>query len=305
VEIAFVGLGRMGGGMTHRLLDAGHTVFGFARNNKDRTLLSQRGGTPATSLEELLGKLGEKPRVVWSMVPAGAATDGVVETAGRMLAEGDIVVDGGNSNFRDGQARAKRLAERGIHFVDAGTSGGVWGYDIGYCLMVGGHDDAIKRIAPVLTTLAPPDGWLHCGPVGAGHFVKMVHNGIEYGLMQSYAEGFEILEHSEFDLDQHAISALWGRGSVVRSWLLELLTNALAEDPGLDKIEGYVDDSGEGRWTIIEAINEAVPAPVIALSLMMRQRSRQTESYAAKINAALRNQFGGHAVKAAPDPGAK
>jgi 6-phosphogluconate dehydrogenase len=299
MEIGFVGLGRMGGGMTHRLLDNGHRVVGFARNQGDRDVLEERGGTGAESLEQLVSLLQERPRVVWSMVPAGTVTDDVVFGAADLLEEDDIVVDGGNTNFRDDQRRAKALAERGIQYVDAGTSGGVWGYDVGYCLMVGGPDPAVDRLAPVLTDLAPPDGWLHCGPVGSGHFVKMIHNGIEYGLMQAYAEGFEILEKSEFELDQAAIAELWGRGSVVRSWLLELLARALRDDAGLERIQGWVDDSGEGRWTVMEAINEAVPAPVIALSLMMRQRSRQDESYAAKINAALRNQFGGHAVKAA------
>jgi 6-phosphogluconate dehydrogenase len=299
MEIAFVGLGRMGGGMTHRLLDDGHMAFGYARTQADLDTLEQRGGKGAHSLEELVGMMTEKPRVVWSMVPAGQPTEETIFGVAEHLEAGDIVVDGGNTNFRDDQRRAKALAEKGIEFIDAGTSGGVWGYDVGYCLMVGGSDAAVERLAPVLTTLAPPDGWLHCGPVGSGHFVKMIHNGIEYGLMQAYAEGFEILEKSEFELDQAAIAELWGRGSVVRSWLLELLARALRDDPGLERIQGYVDDSGEGRWTVMEAINEAVPAPVIALSLMLRQRSRQEQSYSAKVNAALRNQFGGHAVKAA------
>jgi 6-phosphogluconate dehydrogenase len=299
MEIAFVGLGRMGGGMTHRLLDGGHRVCGYARNEKDRATLTERGGFAPGSLEELVDRLEERPRVVWSMVPAGAPTDQVIDTVSARFDEGDIIVDGGNSNFRDGQARARFLAERGVDFVDAGTSGGVWGYDVGYCLMVGGPDRAIERIAPALTTLAPPDGWLHCGPNGAGHFVKMVHNGIEYGLMEAYAEGFEIMQASEFDLDQEAIAKLWDKGSVVRSWLLQLLARAFEQDPNLEHIRGWVDDSGEGRWTVQEAINENVPAPIIALSLMMRQRSRQDESYAAKVNAALRNQFGGHAVREA------
>jgi 6-phosphogluconate dehydrogenase len=289
----------MGGGMTHRLLDGGHRVCGYARNEKDRATLTARGGFAPGSLEELVDRLEERPRVVWSMVPAGAPTDQVIDTVSARFDEGDIIVDGGNSNFRDGQARAKFLAERGVDFVDAGTSGGVWGYDVGYCLMVGGPDRAIERIAPALTTLAPPDGWLHCGPNGAGHFVKMVHNGIEYGLMEAYAEGFEIMQASEFDLDQEAIAKLWDKGSVVRSWLLQLLARAFEQDPNLEHIRGWVDDSGEGRWTVQEAINENVPAPIIALSLMMRQRSRQDESYAAKVNAALRNQFGGHAVREA------
>jgi 6-phosphogluconate dehydrogenase len=239
------------------------------------------------------------------MVPAGEATESVVEAAERLLDPADILVDGGNSNFRDSQARAARLARRSIDFVDAGTSGGVWGYEVGYCLMLGGADRAVERLVPALADLAPPKGWLHCGPNGAGHFVKMVHNGIEYGLMEAYAEGFEIFEHSEFELDQRAIADLWGHGSVIRSWLLELLVAAFAEDEGLQSIADWVDDSGEGRWTVMEAIQEAVPVPVIALSLMMRQRSRQRESYAAKVNAALRKQFGGHAVRALTQEAAK
>ena len=299
MEIAFVGLGRMGGGMTHRLLDGGHVVHGFDQGAPARETLAGHGGRPSESLAALVAALSETPRVVWVMVPAGEITDSVIAELAGLLAPGDVIVDGGNSNFRDGKRAGAELAERGIEFVDAGTSGGVWGYDVGYCLMVGGSDAAIARLAPVLDTLAPPDGWLHTGPVGAGHFVKMVHNGIEYGLMQAYAEGFEILRESEYELDQAAIAELWGRGSVVRSWLLELLANALREDPGLEGIKGYVEDSGEGRWTIMESISESVPAPVIYLSLALRQRSRQDQSYAAKVNAALRNQFGGHAVKQA------
>jgi len=299
MEIAFVGLGRMGGGMTHRLLDAGHVVHGFDRGAEARETLAGHGGRASEALADLVAALAETPRVVWVMVPAGEITDAVITDLGGLLSAGDVIVDGGNSNFRDGQRRAAALAERGIEFVDAGTSGGVWGYDVGYCLMVGGSEAAIARLAPALDTLAPPDGWLHTGPVGAGHFTKMVHNGIEYGLMQAYAEGFEILRASEFELDEAAIAELWGRGSVVRSWLLELLANALREDPGLEHIDGYVEDSGEGRWTIIESIAESVPAPVIYLSLALRQRSRQDQSYAAKVNAALRKQFGGHAVKPA------
>jgi 6-phosphogluconate dehydrogenase len=305
MEIGFVGLGRMGGGMARRLLDAGHRVVGYSPSAEDRARFAGFGGTAASSVEELVTLLAERPRAAWAMVPAGEATESVVEAAERLLEAGDILVDGGNSYFRDGQARAARLARRGIDFVDAGTSGGIWGYEVGYCLMVGGPDRAVQRLAPALTDLAPPDGWLQCGPNGAGHFVKMVHNGIEYGLMEAYAEGFEILEHSEFELDQRAIADLWGHGSVIRSWLLELLVTAFAEDEGLRSIADWVDDSGEGRWTVMEAIEEAVPAPVIALSLMMRQRSRQRESYAAKVNAALRKEFGGHAVRALEQEAAK
>jgi 6-phosphogluconate dehydrogenase len=299
MKIAFVGLGRMGAGMTHRLLDAGHEVHAWNRSEGPRETLAGQGGKPAATLEELVANLGDGRRAVWVMVPSGDVTEQTIEHVAGLLREGDILIDGGNSRFTDGKRRSASLAERGIVFVDAGTSGGVWGYEVGYCLMVGGPDDAIAHLAPVLKDLAPPDGWLHCGPAGAGHFVKMVHNGIEYGLMQAYAEGFEIMHASEYELDEGAIAKLWQQGSVVRSWLLELLGLAFDADPGLEGIRGYVDDSGEGRWTVEESIRTAVPAPVIALSLMMRQRSRQDDSYAAKVNAALRQQFGGHAVKEA------
>ena len=258
-----------------------------------------QGGKPAETLAALVENLGEGRRAVWVMVPSGDVTEETIDELAGLLSEGDILIDGGNSRFTDGKRRSAALAERGIVFVDAGTSGGVWGYQVGYCLMVGGPDDAIAHLAPALKDLAPPDGWLHCGPAGAGHFVKMVHNGIEYGLMQAYAEGFEIMHASEYDLDEGAIAKLWQQGSVVRSWLLELLGLAFDADPGLTGIRGYVEDSGEGRWTVEESIRTAVPAPVIALSLMMRQRSRQDDSYAAKVNAALRQQFGGHAVQKA------
>ena len=297
MKIAFVGLGRMGAGMTHRLLDAGHEVHAWNRSEGPRATLASQGGRPAESLEELVANLGEGRRAVWVMVPSGDVTEQTIEHVAGLLREGDILIDGGNSRFTDGKRRSASLAERGIVFVDAGTSGGVWGYQVGYCLMVGGPDEAIAHLAPVLKDLAPPDGWLHCGPAGAGHFVKMVHNGIEYGLMQAYAEGFEIMHASEYELDEGAIAKLWMQGSVVRSWLLELLGLAFDADPGLEAIRGYVEDSGEGRWTVEQAIDTAVPAPVIALSLMLRQRSRQDDSYSAKVNAALRQQFGGHAVK--------
>ena len=298
MKIAFVGLGRMGAGMTHRLLDAGHDVHAWNRSEGPRATLSAQGGHPAESLEELVANLGEGRRAVWVMVPSGDVTEQTIDHLAGLLREGDILIDGGNSRFTDGKRRSAALAERGIVFVDAGTSGGVWGYQVGYCLMVGGPDEAIAHLAPALTDLAPPDnGWLHCGPAGAGHFVKMVHNGIEYGLMQAYAEGFEIMHASEYELDEGAIAKLWMQGSVVRSWLLELLGLAFDADPGLAGIRGYVEDSGEGRWTVEQAIDTAVPAPVIALSLMLRQRSRQDDSYSAKVNAALRQQFGGHAVK--------
>jgi 6-phosphogluconate dehydrogenase len=281
-----VGLGRMGGNMTKRLERDGHEVATYARS----------GGT-AVSLEELVGQL-EPRRAVWLMIPAGDPTEQAVKTLTGLLEPGDIIVDGGNSNFRDSQRRAALAREHRIGYVDAGVSGGIWGLENGYCLMVGGERDDIEQLEPAFRTLAPEDGYAHVGPSGAGHFVKMVHNGIEYGLMQAYAEGFEILKASEFELDLHEIAGIWRYGSVVRSWLLELLYGAFEQEGNeLEGIAGYVEDSGEGRWTIFEAINESVPAPVIASSLFARFASRQDESFGAKINAALRKQFGGHAVK--------
>jgi len=284
-----VGLGRMGANMTERLRKDGHEVETYARTAPERT---------TGSLVELASKL-DQPRVVWLMIPAGTPTEHAFQTLLPLLEDGDVVVDGGNSNFRDSQRRAEEAKRKGVFFLDTGVSGGVWGLTEGYCIMVGGEAEAFAHAEPIFKTLAPPDGYAHVGPSGAGHFTKMVHNGIEYGLMQAYAEGFEILQRSEFPIDLHEVAAIWRYGSVVRSWLLELLERALSEDPGLEKIRGYVEDSGEGRWTVLEAINESVPAGVIALSLFARFSSRQDESFAAKINAALRNQFGGHAVKAA------
>jgi 6-phosphogluconate dehydrogenase len=288
MKLGMVGLGRMGGNMTERLRRHDHTVETYARTAPERT---------ANSLVELAEKL-EQPRVIWLMIPAGAPTEHAVETLLPLLEDGDVLVDGGNSNFRDSQRRAANAKERGVFFLDAGVSGGVWGLEGGYCVMVGGEDEAFQCIEPALQSLTEEGGYAHVGASGAGHFVKMVHNGIEYGMMQSFAEGFEIMNASEFELDLRQLSALWQHGSVVRSWLLDLLERALAEDPGLEKIRGYVEDSGEGRWTVFEAINESVPAPAITLSLFARFSSRQDESFAAKVNAALRNQFGGHAVKA-------
>ena len=302
MQVAFVGLGRMGGNMARRLIDRGqHEVFGFARDPATIEEAERNGVATADSLEGLVGLFSGGPRVVWSMVPAGAATEETVSTLASLLEPGDVVVDGGNSNWKHSQERAARLGEQGIDFVESGTSGGVWGYDVGYCQMVGGDDAAIAVVAPLLETLSPPDGWLHVGPSGAGHFTKMVHNGIEYGLMQAYAEGFEILQASEFDLDEGAIAHLWNQGSVVRSWLLELLVHAYKDDPNMHEVQGWVEDSGEGRWTLLEAIEKAVPAPVLAMSLIMRFRSRQPDTYSGKVLASLRNQFGGHSVqKAAP-----
>jgi 6-phosphogluconate dehydrogenase len=306
MQLGMVGLGRMGGNMTKRLEAAGHEV---------KTFDTQVEAT-ASSLEELAQQL-DAPRSVWLMVPAGIV-DNVVSELAPHLEEGDTIVDGGNSYYVDDLRRAKELRERGLHYVDVGVSGGVWGRERGYCLMVGGDDEAVGRLVPVFETLAPgvdtagrtsgregdpaPEelGWLHCGANGAGHFVKMVHNGIEYGLMQAYAEGFEVMKaQPDFELDLHEIAGIWRYGSVVRSWLLELLHAAFEKEGSqLEKIHGYVEDSGEGRWTIAEAIAEDVPVPVISAALYARFASRQEESFAAKVTAALRNQFGGHAVKA-------
>jgi 6-phosphogluconate dehydrogenase len=299
MDIGIFGLGRMGANMALRLLADGHRVVASNRSPEPVTELAAHGAVPAYDLQELVGQL-TSPRVVWIMVPAGEPTEKMVHDLAELLAPGDVVVDGGNSNYKDSVRRAASLAERGLGFVDAGTSGGVWGRTEGYALMVGGTPESVAAVRPALETLAPaPDrGWGHVGPAGSGHFVKMVHNGIEYGLMQAYAEGFEILRaKQEFDLDLHQIAELWRYGSVVRSWLLDLTAAALEEDQDLSDLRGWVADSGEGRWTVAEAIDEDVPAPVITLALMMRFVSRQDESYAAKLLAAMRNQFGGHAVK--------
>jgi 6-phosphogluconate dehydrogenase len=282
-----IGLGRMGANMAERLRRGGHEVIGYDRNPD----VSDVG-----SLSELVKKL-TAPRAVWVMVPAGDPTEHTVQELAGLLQEGDLIIDGGNSNFRDSMRRGADLENKGLHFMDAGTSGGIWGLEVGYCLMVGGSKEAIQRVEPALETLAPKDGYAHVGPAGAGHFTKMVHNGIEYAMLQAYAEGFEILDASEFDLDLHQVAALWNHGSVVRSWLLELAESAFAKDADLSEIHGYVEDSGEGRWTVFEAINENVPAPTIAASLFARFVSRQEDSFAMKVIAALRNEFGGHAVK--------
>jgi 6-phosphogluconate dehydrogenase len=297
MELAMIGLGKMGGNMTRRLVEGGHRVVGWSRTQSDVDAAAGHGADPAGSLEEAVSKLEQRPRVVWLMIPAGAPTESTIDTLIGLLDEGDIVVDGGNSNWRESRAHGDKLAQHGLRFVDCGTSGGIWGYEVGYNLMVGGEDGAVDVVAPAFETLAPPDGWKHMGPVGSGHFVKMVHNGIEYGLMQAYGEGFEILEKSEYDLDLPGIAHLWGQGSVVRSWLLELLARALAEDPGLESMKAWVEDSGEGRWTVQEAIEESVAAPTITLALMARFASRDPDSFALKAVAALRHQFGGHAVR--------
>ncbi|MGH7269124.1 MAG: phosphogluconate dehydrogenase (NAD(+)-dependent, decarboxylating) [Polyangiaceae bacterium] len=298
MKLGFVGLGKMGANMVQRLLQGGHEIVAYARSEDSIREAESRGAAGARSLAELVGKL-PPPRVVWLMIPAGKPVDESVAELTGLLAPGDVIVDGGNSRFSDSARRAEELAARGTGYLDAGTSGGVWGLKNGYCLMVGGAPEAVAQCEPIFKTLAPPEGYAHVGPAGAGHYVKMVHNGIEYGLMQAYAEGFEIMKTAPFHLDLHRIASIWGRGSVVRSWLLELLESALKDDSDLNAIKGWVEDSGEGRWTVQAAIDQDVPAPIITLSLQARFRSRQEQSYAAKILSALRNQFGGHAVKKA------
>jgi 6-phosphogluconate dehydrogenase len=297
MRIGFVGLGRMGANMVRRLLRDGHEVVAYNRTPEKTKEIAGEGATAAFSIAELVDNL-EKPRAVWIMVPAGDATEAQIEELLEHLEAGDTIIDGGNTNFHDDQRRQRDLAAKGINYVDAGTSGGVWGLQVGYCLMVGGEKEAVEPLEPIFKSLAPEGGYLHVGGPGAGHYVKMVHNGIEYGLMQAYAEGFEIMHASSYELDLAGISELWMQGSVVRSWLLELAGRAFrANGPDLEHLKGYVEDSGEGRWTVQEAIDHDVPAPVITLSLLTRFRSRQDDSYGAKVLAALRNEFGGHAVK--------
>ena len=297
MRIGFIGLGRMGANMVRRLVRDGHEIVVYNRTPEKTTEIATEGATPSYSIAELVSKL-EKPRAVWVMVPAGDATEAQIDELLEHLEPGDTIIDGGNTNFHDDVRRHAALAAKGIHYVDAGTSGGIWGLQVGYCLMVGGDPEAVTPLEPIFTSLAPKDGYLHIGGPGSGHYVKMVHNGIEYGLMQAYAEGFEIMHASDYDLDLAGISELWMQGSVVRSWLLELAGRAFrANGPGLDHLKGFVADSGEGRWTVQEAIDHDVPAPVITLSLLTRFRSRQDDSYGAKVLAALRNEFGGHAVK--------
>jgi 6-phosphogluconate dehydrogenase len=298
MEIGMIGLGRMGANMTQRLLDGGHRVV-VSDLNADAVASSQKAGAVgASSLADLVGKLTSK-RAIWMMVPSGDPVQSTIDQLVPLLQEGDIIIDGGNSNYHDSMRRAAALAAAGIDYVDAGTSGGIWGLKEGFCLMVGASDAAFAHIEPALRTLAPRDGYAHVGPSGAGHFTKMVHNGIEYGMMAAYGEGFELLAGSKFDLNLRQIATLWNHGSVVRSWLLELTEAAFARDPKLESIEGYVQDSGEGRWTVQEALDQDVPLPIITLSLMRRFGSRQPSSFSAKVQAALRNEFGGHAVKAA------
>jgi 6-phosphogluconate dehydrogenase len=296
VKLGIVGLGRMGGNMTVRLLRAGHEVVAFDPNADARMRAGQAGAAAALSLEELVGSL-EPPRIVWIMVPAGSVTHDTLSALAKLMSEGDVIIDGGNSNWKESIAHAEQLGEGGISFLDCGTSGGVWGLENGYCLMIGGDRSAYDRAEPIFRALAPAGGYAYTGPSGSGHFVKMVHNGIEYGLLAAYGEGFEILKASHFDLDLPEIAAIWRYGSVVRSWLLELLVEAFQADPELETVRGYVEDSGEGRWTVEAAIAQNVPAPITALSLFARFASRQDESFAAKVIAALRREFGGHAVR--------
>ena len=297
MDIGIYGLGRMGGNMATRLAQGGHRVVASNRSPGPVDEAVQHGAVAAYSIREMVSKVSA-PRVLWSMVPAGAVTDEALEEFAKYATRGDVFVDGGNSNFHDSQRRAETYAAQGFHYLDIGVSGGVWGLKIGYCMMVGGPAEAVAIITPLLDTLAPPNGWAHFGKSGAGHFTKMVHNGIEYGMMQAYGEGFELLHASDFQLDLQKVAQVWNQGSVVRSWLLELAERAFeTEGSDLAHIKGYVADSGEGRWTIQEAIAHDVPMTVLAHSLFARFTSRQEDSYAMKVAAALRNQFGGHEVK--------
>jgi 6-phosphogluconate dehydrogenase len=296
LQLGMIGLGRMGANMTTRLIRGGHQVVAYDHDPAAVQRSIGDGATGASSLADFIGKLAA-PRAVWIMVPAGDPTDSTIGELLGLLQPGDVIIDGGNSRWTDSKQRYLRCGDKGVSFVDAGTSGGVWGLENGYCLMVGGDADAVKRVEPIFLTLAPPGGYAHVGPSGAGHFSKMVHNGIEYGMLAAYGEGFEILEKSEYTFDLHQIASIWRYGSVVRSWLLDLLELALKGDPELKKVKGWVADSGEGRWTVQAAIDEDVPAPVITASLMSRFSSRQEESFSAKVIASLRNEFGGHPVK--------
>lgn len=296
MELGMIGLGRMGANMTERLIQGGHRVVSYDHNPEAIQRVVDKGATGSRSLADFIQQL-KLPRAVWLMVPAGDPVDQTIEQILPQLSKGDIVIDGGNSNYKDSIRRADKLKQSGIHFVDVGTSGGIWGLKVGYCMMIGGEPEIFAALEPLLKTLAPKDGYTYVGPNGAGHFVKMIHNGIEYGMLQAYGEGFELLRASQFDLDLGKIAHLWNQGSVVRSWLLELAESAFQKDPQLESIRGYVEDSGEGRWTVMEAIEKDVPAPVLMLSLFARFRSRQEDSFSAKVIAALRNEFGGHAVK--------
>ena len=299
MRLGMIGLGKMGGNMTERLLRGGHEVVAFDRDPKVIDDYAARGATAATDPAAMVAKL-ETPRIVWIMVPAGQPVDDTIAAVLPGLSKGDIIIDGGNSNFHDTLRRSEQLRSEGIEFIDCGTSGGIWGLEKGYCLMIGASETAFTTCEPIFRTLAPEDGYARMGPTGSGHYVKMIHNGIEYGILQAYAEGYEILHASKnFDLDLHRIAAVWNHGSVVRSWINELAERAFEKDTDLAALKGFVADSGEGRWTVQEAVDLDVPAPVITLSLLARLRSRQDDSFSAKVIAALRNEFGGHAVKKA------
>jgi 6-phosphogluconate dehydrogenase len=296
MKIGLIGLGKMGSNMVLRLLKGKHKVVVYDRNTAPIKSLVKKGATAAASVLDLLSKL-PKQKIVWLMIPAGGPTIQAVKELSNELSKGDIVIDGGNSYYKNSILMAQELAAKGIHFIDAGTSGGIWGLEKGYCLMIGADNKVFKVCEPLFKTLAPKNGYLHVGPNGAGHFVKMIHNGIEYGMLQAYAEGFEIMNASDYKLDFAKISHLWNQGSVIRSWILELAEDAFTKSPKLKEIAGYVDDSGEGRWTVAEALEHNVSAPVLTLSLLERLRSREKESFSAKVVAALRNEFGGHAIK--------
>ncbi len=301
MEIGFYGLGRMGANMVTRLVRGGHKVIASNRSRGPVDEAAQHGALPAYTLEELVSKLEDTPKAVWIMVPSGKVVDDTLDHLTTILKPGDIIIDGGNSWFKDTQRRAEALTAKGFHYMDCGTSGGIWGLKVGYSLMIGGEREIFERLEPIFKTLAPEDGYGFMGPHGAGHYVKMVHNGIEYGMLQAYGEGYEIMKAGPYNLNLLDITKVWNHGSVVRSWLLELAQLAFEAEGDLSNIRGYVEDSGEGRWTVAEAIEHDVPAPVITLSLLERFHSRQTESYSAKVIAALRNQFGGHAMKSEGD----
>lgn len=296
MEVGFIGLGKMGANMVRRLMGGGHSVFVLDRSSEVTQAIAKEGAHPATSTAHLIQQL-KGPRVLWMMIPAGAPVDEMIAEVSPHLGSGDILIDGGNSRFHDTIARSAALKSKGISYMDVGTSGGVWGLKLGYCMMIGGERASFERIEPLLQTLAPADGYRWVGPSGAGHYVKMVHNGIEYGMMQAYAEGFDLMKSSQFEFNLPEIAHLWNQGSVVRSWLLELSAEALKADPKLEKLVGYVEDSGEGRWTVQESIDRSVPTPVITASLQARFRSRRENTFSDRFLAALRNQFGGHAVK--------
>lgn len=296
MQLGFIGLGKMGANMVQRLLNDGHNIVVYDRSVEAMNSLAEKGATAVNSLAEMVEKL-ERPCAIWIMVPSGGPVTNTIAELKPLLSAGDILIDGGNSNYKDTLSRGADLKESGIHYMDVGTSGGIWGLKLGYCMMIGAETEDFQRLEPIFKTLAPENGYMHVGALGAGHYSKMIHNGIEYGMMEAYGEGFEILRASGFNYDLGKLSNLWMNGSVIRSWLLELCGNAFTRDPDLEQIRGYVEDSGEGRWTIMEAIDKNVPAPALTLALMIRFRSRQQDSFSAKVIAALRNEFGGHGVK--------